>query len=550
MLELSSSLLRQCEWIAAKGIGGYHLVCDALNESAVGRLREIKKRDTKPFALMFRDVEALKEYAFADETETACLTSWRRPIVLLEQRAALPQAVNPGMRTLGVMLPYMPLHYDWFKQLDTPALVMTSGNRNDRPIALSEAEANEEFGGKASLVLHHNREIHNRADDSVVHVCNGLPCLIRRSRGYAPEALFAGRQVDGVLAFGAEQSNTFALGKGESILQSQHIGDLKNWETFRFYTESLARFRRLFRFTPRLLVCDLHPGYLSSREAERMAGQTGLPLLRVQHHYAHALACMTEYNLCRPVIAIVMDGTGLGDDGHLWGGEFLLCDRRSYQRLSHLEYIPMPGGDRAVLEPWRMATACLHTWKLPFPGNFINRIGEKRISLIRQMTDRKLYSPLTSGAGRLFDAVASLLGICDVSARQAEAPVLLEQFAGGVPASAYPFETGGSIVSLRPTMEALLRDMELRVDPRLIAARFHTSLACLLAEKAQILTEQTGVKDVILSGGCFQNKYLSTRLQQLFAQKHIPLYVPSRIPCNDSGISVGQVMMGACRMVF
>jgi hydrogenase maturation protein HypF len=546
LLTLSSHLLREGREIAAKGIGGYHLVCDALNEQAVSRLREIKVRDTKPFALMFSDLEALKAFAFVNEAEAACLSSWRRPIVLLKQRTALPRPVNPGMHTLGAMLPYMPLHYDWFRQLDTPALVMTSGNRNDAPIALSETEADEQFGGKVELILHHNRDIHNRVDDSVVHVCNGLPCLIRRSRGYVPEPFFTTERVEGILAFGAEQVNTFALGKGNTILQSQHIGDLKNWDTFRFYTESLARLQRLFRFSPRLLVCDLHPGYLSSCEAERLAKESGLPLLRVQHHYAHALACMTEYGLHRPVIAIVMDGTGLGDDGHLWGGEFLLCDRQSYQRLAHFEYIPMPGGDKASLEPWRMATACLHTWKLPFPEDFTNRIGDERISRIRQMADRKLYSPLTSGAGRLFDAVASLLGVCDVSTRQGEAPILLEQSIGDITASPYPFESGDSLVSLRPMMEAILQDMEHKVATSLIAARFHTTLAHLFVEKAQRLMAQTEAKEVVVSGGCFQNKYLLTLLQDLFAKRHIPLYIPSRIPCNDGGISVGQLMAGAC----
>jgi hydrogenase maturation protein HypF len=545
LLELTSRLLREGEVIAVKGIGGYHLVCDALNEQAARRLREIKKRDTKPFAVMFRDGEALKAYAAVDETEAALLASWRRPVVLLKQQALLAQAVNPGMRTLGVMLPYMPLHYDWFSRLDTPALVMTSGNLSGQPIAVSEPEAEEAFGSEAALVLHHNREIHNRIDDSVVQVCGGLPCLIRRSRGYAPEPLFAGAQVEGILAFGAEQVNTFALGKGDTILQSQYIGDLKNWETFRFYTESLTRFRQLFRFTPRLLVCDLHPDYLSSREAERMAAAHSLPLLRVQHHHAHAVACMTEYGLHRPVVAIVMDGAGLGDDGHVWGGEFLLCDRRSYQRLAHLEYMPMPGGDKASLEPWRMATACLHTWELPFPGSFVERVGEERIRQIRRMIDRGIHTPLTSGAGRLFDAVASLLGICDVATRQAEAPILLEQAIDCRETAAYPFPATDAVISFRPVLEAILQDMESRTAAGVISARFHITFANILIDKARQLTEQTGAKEVVLSGGCFQNKYLVTLLQRLFARKGIPLYVPSLIPCNDSGVSIGQLTIAS-----
>ncbi|MDR1644257.1 MAG: carbamoyltransferase HypF [Tannerellaceae bacterium] len=548
LLRLASRLLREGEVIAVKGIGGYHFVCDAANEQAVRRLREIKARDTKPFAVMFRNQETLDAYAAVNETEAACLASPRRPIVLLEQRKPLAPAVNPGMRTLGVMLPYMPIHYDWFERLDTPALVMTSGNRNDLPIALNEAGANEQFGESVALVLHHTREIENRTDDSVLHVCGALPCLIRRSRGYVPEPLPAGAQVDGILAFGAEQVNTFALGKGDAIVQSQYIGDLKNWETFRFYTGAMERFTKLLRFRPRQLVCDLHPDYLSSREAERMAAATGLPLLRVQHHHAHAAACMVEYGLKRPVIAIVMDGAGLGDDGHIWGGEFLCCDRSSYRRLAHLEYLPMAGGDKAALEPWRMAAACLHTWGLPMPAEFVRRIGEERIVLLCRMIDRKVHTPLTSAAGRLFDAIASLLGLCDVSSHRAEAPVLLEQ-AAAVTGRFYPYrlDADGDVVSFRPALEDILGDMEDGRPAEYISARFHATMAHLIVGKARQLTVQTGVGDVVLSGGCFQNKRLVTELQQLFAVSGMRLYVPSHIPCNDSGIAAGQMIIAAGR---
>lgn len=558
LLDSVLRLIREGEVIAVKGIGGYNLVCDAMNKKAVKRLREVKERDSKPFALMFRDLETLRQYTFVDETEAECLTSWRRPIVLLKQRKPLAEGINPGMQTLGCMLPYMPIHYDWFEQLKMPALVMTSGNISDLPIAISEEEAEEQFGGKVALILHHNRPIHNRVDDSVLQVCEGQPCLIRRSRGYVPEPFFSHTSVEGVLAFGAEQVNTFALGKGDTIIQSQYIGDLKNWETFRFYTESMERFQRLFRFTPRRLVCDLHPDYLSSREAERMAEELRLPLQRVQHHHAHALACMAEYRLEEPVIAIVMDGTGLGDDGHIWGGEFFLCDRHGYQRLAHLEYLPLPGGDKAVLEPWRMAVSCLHHWNLPIPESLIQRVGEEPITRICQMIDRQINTPLTSSAGRLFDAIASLTGICDVSSRQAEAPILLEQAISEGDFLPYPFSRYNDCrdavrhasttsnyysrdISLRPVFEAILQDLEEGVPSGIISARFHTTLAHLLTIKARQLLTQTEATKVVISGGCFQNKNLTTSLQHLFASENIPLYIPSRIPCNDSGIAVGQI---------
>lgn len=550
LLELSCRLLREGEVIAAKGIGGYHLICEAANEQAVARLREIKQRDGKPFAVMFRSVSQLKEYAEANAVEEACLMSWRRPIVLLKQKKALAAGINSGMQTLGCMLPYMPLHYDWFAALDIPALVMTSGNLSDYPIAITPDEAEEQLSGKVPLLLHHNRDIHNRVDDSVMQVCGGQPCLIRRSRGYVPEPFFADVEVEGILAFGAEKVNTFALGKGDTILQSQYIGDLKNWETFSFYTESLERFEHLFRFTPTSLVCDLHTDYLSSQEAERIAVRCGLPLLKVQHHHAHAAACMLEYGLHEPVIAIVLDGTGLGDDGKVWGGEFFLCDRKTYSRLSHFEYVPLPGGDKASVEPWRMAVAFLWHYfgdRDCFPDGFIERVGEQKVQMLRTMMEKGINTPYTSGAGRLFDAVASLLGLCDVSSHQAEAPVKLEQVAAIELCVRYPVIIKEDVISFRPLFEELLNDLASGVSVCDISARFHNTMAYLLLDEAKLLLQQTGVTRVVVSGGCFQNKRLTEQLQRLFAESGIPLYVPGRIPCNDGGVAVGQLAVAASR---
>lgn len=548
LLALSSRLLGEGEVIAAKGIGGYHLVCDATNEQAVARLREIKQRDGKPFAVMFRNPEQVRQFAWLNEVEEECLLSWRRPIVLLKQRRPLAASVNPGMQTLGCMLPYMPIHKDWFERLDTPVLVMTSGNLSDCPIAITPGEAERQLAGKVPLLLHHNRDIHNRVDDSVLQVCGGQPCLMRRSRGYVPEPFFADMPVEGILAFGAEKVNTFALGKGETILQSQYIGDLKNWETYRFYTESLERFRHLFRFRPSRLVCDLHPDYLSSREAERLSSDLHLPLLHVQHHHAHAAACMLEYGLDEPVIALVLDGTGLGDDGKAWGGEIFLCDRRSYKRLSHLEYVPLPGGDKASTEPWRMAVACLWHYfgdELPFPSGFVQRIGEAKIQMLLKMMEKGINTPYTSSAGRLFDAVASLLGVCDVSTHQAEAPVKLEQLASDEHQSRYSVLIEEEVISMRPVLKGILEDLNAGVPAGDLSSRFHNTLSWLLLEKAKLYRLQTGVEKVVISGGCFQNKRLTEQLQRMFVKESIPLYVPGRIPCNDGGIAVGQLAIAA-----
>ena len=548
LLALSSRLLGEGEVIAAKGIGGYHLVCDATNEQAVARLREIKQRDGKPFAVMFRNPEQVRQFAWLNGVEEECLLSWRRPIVLLKQRRPLAASVNPGMQTLGCMLPYMPIHEDWFERLDTPVLVMTSGNLSDCPIAITPGEAERQLAGKVPLLLHHNRDIHNRVDDSVLQVCGGQPCLMRRSRGYVPEPFFADMPVEGILAFGAEKVNTFALGKGETILQSQYIGDLKNWETYRFYTESLERFRHLFRFRPSRLVCDLHPDYLSSREAERLSSDLHLPLLHVQHHHAHAAACMLEYGLDEPVIALVLDGTGLGDDGKAWGGEIFLCDRRSYKRLSHLEYVPLPGGDKASTEPWRMAVACLWHYfgdELPFPSGFVQRIGEAKIQMLLKMMEKGINTPYTSSAGRLFDAVASLLGVCDVSTHQAEAPVKLEQLASDEHQSRYSVLIEEEVISMRPVLKGILEDLNAGVPAGDLSSRFHNTLSWLLLEKAKLYRLQTGVEKVVISGGCFQNKRLTEQLQRMFVKESIPLYVPGRIPCNDGGIAVGQLAIAA-----
>jgi hydrogenase maturation protein HypF len=555
IVELSCCMLNEGGVIAVKGMGGYHLVCDALNEKAVSRLREIKVRDTKPFAVMFKDIDSMLPFVSLNEKEKEELMSWRRPIVLLGQKfpdlsslvPRLSTSLNPGMQTLGCMLPYMPIHYDWFQCLHTPVLVMTSGNPNNRPIIISPEEAEDQFFEETDCILHHDRMIHNRVDDSVLQVCGDQSCLIRRSRGYVPEPFFADVETEGILAFGAEKVNTFALGKGDTVLQSQYIGDLKNDETFRFYTESMDRFRHLFRFTPRQLVCDLHPDYLSTLHAEKMALEWRLPLLKIQHHHAHAVACMLEYGLHDPIIAVVWDGTGLGDDGTAWGGEFFLCDREKYTRLLYPEYVAMPGGDKAASEPWRMTVAYLHHYQLPLPVPFAERIGWGKIEMITAMIDKKINSPATSSIGRLFDAFASLTGICDVSTHQAEAAMLLEQQVDETCSLRYTIHVEDNPFSFEILFREALDDLQQGVSVKMMSAKFHHYLAGLIVAKVKQLSEKTGIKQVVVSGGCFQNKCLCEEIQQLFAQEDITLYLPGRIPCNDGGIAVGQLAIAAER---
>lgn len=547
LLKTTVELIEKGEVIAVKGIGGYHLVCDALNEKAVERLREIKFRDSKPFAVMFANVEKVKEFADCNAAEEEVLTSYRRPIVLLKQRQALAKGINPGMNTIGSMLPYMPIHYDWFERINTPALVMTSGNLSDQPIAITPEEAEEQFGGKVALLLHHNRPIHNRVDDSIEQVVNSCSGIIRRSRGYVPEPFFVDEDMEGILAFGAEKTNTFALGKGNTCLMSQYIGDLKNWETFSFYKESMTRFQSLFRFTPKVLACDMHPDYLSSRYAEEIREDMNLPLIQIQHHHAHAAACMLEYGLNEKVVTVVWDGVGLGDDGHIWGGEFFLCDREGYSRLSHFDYIPMPGGDIASKEPWRMLVACFHHYGLTLPDAFIQRIGGEKVKQITTMLDRKLNCPLTSSAGRLFDALASLLGLCDVATHQAQAAVLLEQSASDNINDTYPLDCS-ALISIRTMLGQILIDMEDKVSVNDIAAKIHNTFVGLIYRTVMRALLETGANKVVVSGGCFQNKRLTEHLEDLFLKEGISLYIPRRIPCNDGGIAAGQLAVAAAKI--
>lgn len=546
--ELTVRLLDDGHVIAAKGIGGYHLICDAHNREAVRRLREIKKRDGKPFAVMFGSAEDAGRYAYAGETEKEALLSWRRPIVLLRQRGGLAPEINAGLHTLGCMLPYMPLHYHWFERLHTDALVMTSGNLSDTPIILSEERAEEALSAEVELVLHHNREIHNRADDSVLQVCGGRTCLIRRSRGYVPEPFFSDVPTDGILAFGAEKVNTFALGKEDTIVQSQYIGDLKNWETYSFYAGSMERFMRLFRFTPSALVCDMHPDYLSASEAGKYALRYNIPLLKVQHHHAHAVACMLEHRLREDVLAVVWDGTGVGSDGMIWGGEFLLCNRSSFRRLAHTDYIPLPGGDKAAKEPWRTAAACLVHYfgeEAVFPDAFTSRIGVERIHAVREMIHKKINTPYSCGMGRIFDAVSSLLGYCDVAGFQAEAACRLEQMATDDFSSIYPLDSTGEVVSWHALFEGILDDIVHRVPGSQIAARFHNTLTELIIRKSGQLMKQYGVSKLVVSGGCFQNKRLLEHLLRRAAEEHMDIYIPELIPANDSGLSAGQLAIAA-----
>lgn len=545
ILSTISSIIENGGIVALKGTGGYNLICDAFSREALQKLRFLKKRDHKPFALMGRSSKAIREHVFINKFEHQLLNSWRRPIVLLKEKRKTDDAINPGLNHLGILLPYMPFHYQLFKYLKTDLIVFTSGNKTDEPIVISDLQAVEQFLSCTNAVVGYNREIHNRVDDSIVFVSNNKSRIIRRSRGYAPTPLQLDFNCEGIAGAGAELTNTFCIGKDREAILSQHIGDLKNPATYAFYEESFNRFEELFRFRPKLIACDLHPDYLSTRFAESRK----IPLIRVQHHHAHIASVMAEHHLNEKVIGISLDGTGLGDDGHIWGGEFFICDLKAYERVNHYEYRPLPGGDKAVEEPWRNALGLLYhyfgaDWE-QFDIAFIKYVKtRKHFNTLIQAIGKNINSPLTSSAGRLFDAVAALLMICPVAKHHAEAPMLLEANINGETIDAYSFSLKPGI-DLKPLITELIHDIEQRKNRGYIITKFHNTIVSLNFRMADQIRKERNINKVVLSGGVFQNRYIVEKTEDLLAQNGFETFSNQDIPANDAGISLGQLAIAA-----
>jgi hydrogenase maturation protein HypF len=538
--------------VLIKGLGGMHLACDAFNETSVERLRNLKNREGKPFAVMFRDLEAVKYYAETDATEEQSLTSWRRPIVLLEKKnksgqPILAKSLNAGLNLLGVMLPYLPFHYLLFRQLKTAAIVLTSGNFSDEPILVDNRSALETFSSLADLVVLHNRDIYNRTDDSVVRIIGGKERVFRRSRGYVPAPVRTDLDTEGIVAFGAELTNCFCVGKGQKAFLSQHIGDLQGLETTLFYEATIAQFIKLFRIRPTLLAVDLHPAYIST--------QTGMnfgdfPIVHVQHHHAHIVSCMAEHHLDEKVIGVALDGTGYGPDGHTWGSEFLVCDLNDFKRVTHFEYIPLPGGDLATEEPWRITVSYLYKvfgeafTELEIP--FLKKIDPEKIRLIVNMIDKHINCPLTSGAGRLFDCVAALLDLVHVASFQAEGPMRLEAIIRKETRDTYLF-TRGETICFDETIMGIVDDIITGIDEATISAKFHNTIILAIFETVNVLRRSEGISKVVLSGGVFQNKYLLEQTTELLEKNNFEVYSHAIVPTNDGGIALGQLAVASKR---
>ncbi len=475
--------------VAMKGLGGFHLSCDAFNEESIQNLRRAKNRDGKPFAVMFRDIHAAKKYAVISETEEKVLTGWQRPITLLQSHKKLSPGVSVGFDTIGGMLPYLPLHHLLFEYLNRDVIVLTSGNISDEPIIISNQEALEVLGPIADAVLINNRDIHNRADDSVVRIIGNKARLIRRSRSWAPQAVKLNLNVDGIFACGAELVNCFCIGKGNQAILSQHIGDLKNAETLEFFNESARRFSKLFRMQTELVVHDLHPDYLSSR----YASETGLKRVAVQHHHAHLASCMAEHGVDEKVIGISFDGVGLGTDNNIWGGEFFVCDLLDFERKYWFDYVAMPGGDKATKEPWRMGISYLiKAYGKDYPQlPFLENINTEAVEIVKQALKLSINTPMTSSAGRLFDAVAALCGLGNYASFHAEAPMRLESVINHEEKGAYPFKMDGAI-DTSEIIKGIVLDIQNNISVSSISARFHNSVINIIFTAVQNIASETG----------------------------------------------------------
>ena len=547
-LEKVRELLHAGRIVAIKGLGGFHLVCDPSNDTAVRQLRERKKRSDKPFALMVPDIAAAEKLCFVSDAERAALTSIRRPIVILARRPEAPisQALAPGNKTLGVMLPYTPLHYLLFDEACS-ALVMTSGNLSEEPIVTGNREAAERLATVADAFLFHNRDIHMRVDDSVARVFAGGERILRRSRGYAPHPVTLPFPVGQILACGAELKNTFCLTKDHYAFLSQHIGDLENYETLVFYRETLDRMRQLFRIAPSAVAYDLHPQYMSTKLALEM---TGMEQVGVQHHHAHIASCMAENGLASKVIGVAFDGTGFGTDGKIWGGEFLVADFAGFERRAHFRYIALAGGDRAVREPWRLGLSyLLDTFGAQLDSvdvPLLRRIAPKKIATVGSMIERRVNTVETSACGRLFDAVASIVGLRDEVNFEAQAAIELEACAQQGVEAIYPFEISNDDVwqiDVRPMIEQMVRDVLAAKPTGWISAVFHNTIAAIVVEVCVRVRKAEGIQRACLSGGTFQNVYLVERALAGLRANGFEVFLHSKVPPNDGGIALGQAVI-------
>lgn len=535
-IETARELLKAGKILAIKGLGGIHLACLGDEPQAVNSLRRRKQRDEKPFALMCRDTDCAGKYCRVSPEEEQILNSFHRPIVLLRKKRPGLEYLSENGR-LGVMLPYTPLHYLLMGE-DIDMLVMTSANLSDRPILYENRQALEQLRDIADACLLHDRDIQTRCDDSLCWVLDGKEYFARRSRGYAPFPLNAGKELESILACGAEQKASFCLSKGRYVFQSQHIGDLKNLETLESYQQQIEHFKMLFDIRPQAAVCDMHPDYMSTEYA---AG-SGLPLLQVQHHHAHMASCMADNGLEGQVIGLVWDGSGYGEDGSAWGGECLIGGYESFRRFGHIRPMALPGGDRAVKDIRRLAVSLMYEAGC-------GTGGIEQAEFFTAMLESGLNCPLSTGMGRLFDAAAAILGIKDQCSYEGQGAVLLEA-AAGEQGKLYPYELSGSplVFDWRPMIRSIFRDKQAGLPLGEIAAGFMDTLIDMAVETAKAARAESGLDRVCLSGGSFQNMYIMNRLPERLRAQGFRVYHHCRVSTNDEGIALGQLMIANARL--
>ncbi|MDJ0583178.1 carbamoyltransferase HypF [Crocosphaera sp.] len=565
-LNLTINALKEGKIVALKGLGGFQLIVDARNSESIQQLRQRKYRPHKPFALMYSSLEEIKTYCEINDLEGQLLTSPQAPIVLLKRKKSSPYLQNdfrdnlspniaPNNPYLGVMLPSTPLHHLLLHQLDFP-IVATSGNLASEPICIDEKEALKRLKNIADLFLVHNRPIIRPVDDSVVRVIAGREMIIRRARGYAPFPITINTQnkddnFPNILAVGGHLKNTVAILKKNQVFISQHIGDLSTPEALKSFNQVMDSLKGLYDFEPEIIVCDAHPDYVSSQYAKAQ----NLPVITVQHHYAHILAClannpslMKEFNLNTAVLGVAWDGTGYGDDNTIWGGEFLLVSNKKYERIAHFRPFKLPGGTQAVKDPRRIAISILfevlgenETIKLPF----LETMATKELNIIKQMLSRSLNTPITSSVGRLFDAVAAMIGICENISFEGQAGIALEHAINDLKIDeSYPYQITGLtyplVIDWQLMIESIIEDILQKKLHQEIAAKFHNTLVEIMIDIAQ----RSQQKNIILTGGCFQNKYLSERAILRLKQEKFTPFWHNNIPPNDGGIALGQIIAG------
>jgi len=575
----ASKILKEGKIVAIKGLGGFLLACDATNDNVVKVLRQRKKRSSKPFAIMVSTLDEAKRHCYVSPEEENLLTSPQSPIVLMRWRedSYISREVAPNLRFLGIMLPYTPLHHILLRDTGLP-LVMTSGNLSEEPIARDNDEALRRLSGIADYFLVHNRDIYSRYDDSVAIVERGTSQLIRRARSYAPYPVRITFKTKQVLGCGAEEKNTFCLTKDNYAFLSQHIGDMENMETLEHFDSTISLYKRLFHIEPEVIAYDLHPDYLATKYAREL-GESGIKLVPVQHHHAHIASCMADNGLESPVIGVAFDGTGMGADGNIWGGEFIVGDYRSLNRAGHLEYLPLPGGAAAIKRPYRTAIGYVLTLLGEDALNAvianeanksqlasIGQVGEVEIEVINRQIERRINSPLSSSMGRLFDAISALIGIRGKIDYEGQAAVELEMAAYSsinarpIPSEvrefneamsskneSYPYQIvedkGIRIVRLKDLLSAIMEDLHQGNSKERISVKFHNTVAQMIKDMCCLIAGETGINQVALSGGVFQNRLLLRKAVSLLESSGLQVFTHRQVPCNDGGISLGQAVI-------